>query len=634
MPNRRRRIALLIVVLLGTTAGAVSAGNTPGYGQQPPSNTALPAISGTLVSGSTLAATAGAWNGVSISSYAYEWKRCDLSGNSCASLAGATQTTYKLGSGDVGTTLRVSVTATNKNGSAAATSARTGVVAPPPSATAPPANSSLPQATGTAQAGYTLSATTGSWTGSPTSYGYQWQRCNSTGGACTGVAGAISSSYALGSADVGSAMRVLVSATNAGGTATALSPQTAAVAASTVTSAPTNTSLPQATGTTGVGQTLSASTGTWSGSPTSYAYQWKRCDTAGATCASISGGTAQTFSLTTTDVGHTLRVDVAAFNTGGSALATSTQTGVVATTVSTDVYSKPVPRFGLSPGYTILNRTSAMQDFELGQIVGIGAKLIRLDYWEEAKADVTIGKALARGLEPELVIGATMRYSGRDTVADFQAHCSRAATKYHGQIRYYETLNEPNINGWLSADYVKYQRACYQAIKAVDQRNIVLIGGISPTPNGTNAYGPTYSPVSWVQQFYTNGSKGSFDLMNVHLYGDPAVLASWSVWCQTFGCGTIVSPSIVQVMAANGDSKPVVTTESGDQALNVGETAQATAVAGALKDPRVQQAYIYDMLNTVSGFGLLVPDSTGTVVDPTGARWRQRPAYAAYVMTA
>src|SRR5439155_19737721 len=112
------------------------------------------------------------------------------------------------------------------------------------------------------------------------------------------------------------------------------------------------------------------------------------------------------------------------------------------------------------PGYTIRNRASAMQDWELNQIVSRGAKLIRLDYWEESKADVTVGKALARGLEPELVIGATMKYSGRDSVADFQARCSRAATKYHGQIRYYETLNEPNINGWLPGDFVQHQRAC------------------------------------------------------------------------------------------------------------------------------------------------------------------------------
>jgi Cellulase (glycosyl hydrolase family 5)/Ig domain of plant-specific actin-binding protein len=633
MHRRRRRIVVLVAFLLAATTSVSAAGTGSGYGQQPPSATASPTISGTLVSGSTLTATTGSWTGVSIQSYAFQWNRCDLVGNACAAVAGATQTTYKLGSADVGTTMRVSVTATNKNGSATATSLQTAVVAPPPSPTAPPTNSSLPQVTGTAQQGLTLTGSTGTWTGSPTSYGYQWQRCNSTGGTCAAVAGATSSTYALTSTDVGSTMRVLVSATNAGGTATALSAQTPVVASAPV-SAPANTALPQITGTAQAGQTLTTSNGTWSGSPTGYAYQWKRCDSAGANCAVITGATAKTFALTSTDVGKTLRVDVTASNTAGSATATSAQTAAVAAASTGDVYSQPVPRYGVSPGYTILNRTSAMQDFELGQLATVGAKAVRLDYWEPAKADVTIGKALAHGLEPELVIGATMHYSSRDTVSDFQTRCSQAATKYHGKVRYYETLNEPNINGWVPSTFVQYQRACYQAIKTVDARNLVLIGGISPSPNGTNAYGTTYSPVSWVQQLYANGIKGTFDLMNLHLYGDPAKQASWSAWCQTFGCGTLVSPTVVQVMAANTDSHPVVTTESGDNALNVGETAQATAVAGALLDTRVQQAYVYDMLNTVNGFGMLVPDSTGTIVDPTGSHWRMRPAYTAYVNNA
>jgi Cellulase (glycosyl hydrolase family 5)/Ig domain of plant-specific actin-binding protein len=629
MHRRRRRIALLAAFLLIVTTSASSADSGSAPGQQPPSSTALPTISGTLVSGSTLSATAGSWSGISISSYAYQWKRCDLGGNSCVSLAGATQTTYKLGSADVATTMRVSVTATNKNGSATATSQQTGVIAPPPSLVAPPTNSSLPQVTGTAQAGSTLTTSTGSWTGSPTSYGYQWQRCSSTGGTCAAVSGATSSSYALTSADVGSTMRALVSATNAGGTATALSAQTPLVASAPApTTAPTNTALPQISGTAQSGQTLTASTGTWSGSPTGYAYQWKRCDSAGANCASISGATTKTFALTSTDVGKTLRVAVTASNSAGSATATSAQTAVVAAAPTTgDVYSQPVPHYGVSPGYTILNRTSAMQDWELSQIKSRGAQAVRLDYWEPAKADVVIAKARAKGLEPELVIGATLKPTST-TLTDFRSRCAAAATKYHGIVRYYETANEPNSNGWTGTSFEPYQAACYDAIKAVDSRNVVLLAGLNPATTGTQV-------VTWVQDFYKAGGKAKYDVMNVHDYGNPATLATWSLWCKTFGCNGLISPSIKDVMAANGDgAKPVVSTESGDNALSVGETAQATAVTGALNDPRVQQVYVYDMLNSVSGFGMLVPDSSGSIVDPTGAHWRARPAYSAYLSAA
>ena len=51
--------------------------------------------------------------------------------------------------------------------------------------------------------------------------------------------------------------------------------------------APTNTTLPTITGTAQVGQTLTASTGAWDGSPTSFAFQWQRCSAAGTSCVSI-----------------------------------------------------------------------------------------------------------------------------------------------------------------------------------------------------------------------------------------------------------------------------------------------------------------------------------------------------------
>ena len=48
--------------------------------------------------------------------------------------------------------------------------------------------------------------------------------------------------------------------------------------------APTNTDPPQISGTPQVGQTLTALHGTWTPTPTSYAYQWRTCDGAGDNC--------------------------------------------------------------------------------------------------------------------------------------------------------------------------------------------------------------------------------------------------------------------------------------------------------------------------------------------------------------
>src|SRR5204862_404358 len=94
--------------------------------------------------------------------------------------------------------------------------------------------------------------------------------------------------------------------------------------------APANSAPPTISGTAQEKQTLTADPGSWSGTqPITYAYQWRRCDTNGANCADIAGAAAQTYTLTTADVGSTLRVSVTASNSAGAASAASAATTVV-----------------------------------------------------------------------------------------------------------------------------------------------------------------------------------------------------------------------------------------------------------------------------------------------------------------
>ena len=321
----------LKVVVKATNAGgsgeATSAATATVVAEPPPAptNTVLPVVSGTAEEGMTLTASTGTWTG-SPTSYAYQWEDCNASGASCSVISGATASTRVLATSDVGHTLRVVVKATNAGGSGEAVSAASAtVVAGLPAA---PTNTALPSISGTAEEGKTLSASTGTWTGSPTSYAYQWEDCNASGASCSNIAGATGNTRVLASSDVGRTLRVLVKATNTGGTGEATSAATATVAAD-PPPAPTNTALPSVSGTAEEGQTLSASKGTWTESPTSYAYQWEDCNASGASCSAISGATGSTRVLASSDVGHTLRLVVKAANAGGTGEATSEATAVV-----------------------------------------------------------------------------------------------------------------------------------------------------------------------------------------------------------------------------------------------------------------------------------------------------------------
>ena len=137
----------------GTSPGG--GGTTPGGGGTTPTgsvpaNTALPAISGNARQGQTLSTTKGSWNGAP-TSYAYQWERCNAAGASCADISGAAGSSYVLAASDIGSTLRIGVTATNSTGSATTNSVPTALVVPPP-----PANTVLPLVSGTPKQGQRL----------------------------------------------------------------------------------------------------------------------------------------------------------------------------------------------------------------------------------------------------------------------------------------------------------------------------------------------------------------------------------------------------------------------------------------------------------------------------------------------
>lgn len=86
--------------------------------------------------------------------------------------------------------------------------------------------------------------------------------------------------------------------------------------------------LPAVSGTEMTGETLTGTTGTWTGSPT-FVRAWLRCNSSGASCVVIGGETAATYVLQVADEGSTIRERVTGTNAGGSVVAESAATGVI-----------------------------------------------------------------------------------------------------------------------------------------------------------------------------------------------------------------------------------------------------------------------------------------------------------------
>ena len=190
--------------------------------------------------------------------FAYQWRRCDADGAGCADIAGATRSTYarprrrrqhaarrghghehrRHGTGDLGPD-RVRRRRSPPSVRTAPADLRHGARRRRPS---PPT-----RAPGTAR--------------SRIAFTYQWRRCDADGANCADIAGATSPTYTADADDVGETLRVIVTATNAGGSDAARRRQTGVVAAA----APVNQAAPTISGTRATAQTLTAAAGTWGG---------------------------------------------------------------------------------------------------------------------------------------------------------------------------------------------------------------------------------------------------------------------------------------------------------------------------------------------------------------------------------
>jgi lysozyme len=199
-----------------------------------PVASAPPTIVGSAQTGKRVTAVPGEWSGGKPITFTYQWQRCDASGQACAPIPGATADTYLPSAADLGHALTVAVTAQAAAGPATAASPPTLAVASAGTAAARPAATTPPTLNGLAQAGQTLTLSVGAWSGAPSSFAYQWQRCTSAGAQCTAILGATKPSYQLSAGDIGTAVGAVVTATGRGGSASATAAVSAPVSAAPV----------------------------------------------------------------------------------------------------------------------------------------------------------------------------------------------------------------------------------------------------------------------------------------------------------------------------------------------------------------------------------------------------------------
>ena len=295
----------IALVVTATTPGQSATAGSTVLTVKPrpvPGAVVVPTVTGDARRGSTLHAGVGTWT-ENPTRFGYQWQRCN--GADCQDIAGAIGDAYTLTKADVGFTVTVVVTAFNTYGDGSA-----GAAPSAPVAAVPPVNTHVPviqSANPVVQQGVTLTATGYTWDATDdTLFSLSWERCDA--GVCQAIAGAGGVQYTPVAADVGKKIVVVSTASNVDGSASARSAETAVA----TMAGPRWKTLPTIAGNSKVGDTVTATPGTWSGPVvTTDTTVIMRCTNV---CVPRAG---MTYTLADADLGAILRVRETASNAGG-----------------------------------------------------------------------------------------------------------------------------------------------------------------------------------------------------------------------------------------------------------------------------------------------------------------------------
>jgi hypothetical protein len=285
--------------------------------------------SGVPVAGVAVSAFAGTWTGSGFITYRYQWWKCETKSGPCHRILTprATSSVFVPTADLIGWSLRLEVTASNSIASTKYHSQPSSAVS-----SNAPANTVRPRVSVFAvppTLGEELRVDSGTWTGlAPFTYTYEWRRCDPQGTltSCRPIPGAVTSRYTTTAADLGFTLRVYVTASSAGGSATAFTDPTFP----TIRAARVGPSLKVAPAITGVirlGGLLTGTRGSWTGfAPIRYVAVWQRCDATITVCKAVKSVKTLRYRVTAADVGWRIRLSVVAANEIGSVRARSEAT--------------------------------------------------------------------------------------------------------------------------------------------------------------------------------------------------------------------------------------------------------------------------------------------------------------------
>ena len=211
-PDQGHGLAVLVTATNAVGSGTARSTITGAAIAGPPVNTRIPVIASSsplIQQGVTLTMTSYAWDATDDTGYSFSWERCD--GNGCVAIPGATGDKYTLLAADVGKKIVAVSTAGNVDGTVAARSAETDIVA-----IAGPRWKTLPLLSNSnGRVGDVLAITPGVWTGPTlTSDTVELMRCTNV---CVRTGATNLSSYTVANGDLGAILRVKETAANAGG---------------------------------------------------------------------------------------------------------------------------------------------------------------------------------------------------------------------------------------------------------------------------------------------------------------------------------------------------------------------------------------------------------------------------------